>query len=392
MQWVDDPSPAMQRQVVALARIAIEKNPANAGAWHALAETLRKSGEPAQALAVLDQARAAVDEDAGLLLCRTRAAHMLAEFPAALAAAERALVLSPDAQGLRVLRCDILSRMRETASANEALHALAAEDSGGHAFFELKAKQLKTRLAYEPLIAHADAHLARHPGHTSAIFFKVQALLGLGRVAEANALLDFDRFVRISALDNTVGPEARDAIAAEIRRNPTLARDPSGKTTRDGLQTRHLRQPDAPAVEALLQHIRREAEAYAAKLAGDTHPFARACPARARLSAWAVIYSASGRQQVHHHASGWLSGVFYVAAPRVGDGYGGALQLGPLTMTNQKTVVHPGAQEIEPVPGRLVTFPSYMPHATLPPEDDGSRVIVSFDVVPESADPDAAYD
>jgi hypothetical protein len=40
------------------------------------------------------------------------------------------------------------------------------------------------------------------------------------------------------------------------------------------------------------------------------------------------------------------------------------------------------ALEIEPVPGRLVLFPSYVPHATIPPgSSDGARICVTFDVV-----------
>ena len=39
-------------------------------------------------------------------------------------------------------------------------------------------------------------------------------------------------------------------------------------------------------------------------------------------------------------------------------------------------------REIEPVPGRLVLFPSYVPHATQPSGLEGERISIAFDVVP----------
>ncbi|MEJ0041812.1 MAG: putative 2OG-Fe(II) oxygenase [Rhizomicrobium sp.] len=41
-----------------------------------------------------------------------------------------------------------------------------------------------------------------------------------------------------------------------------------------------------------------------------------------------------------------------------------------------------GTRAIEPVPGRLVLFPSYVSHATELTGIDGARISVAFDVVP----------
>jgi hypothetical protein len=43
-----------------------------------------------------------------------------------------------------------------------------------------------------------------------------------------------------------------------------------------------------------------------------------------------------------------------------------------------------GVQEIEPVPGRLLLFPSFLPHATEPTGIAGARISVAFDVVPDN--------
>jgi hypothetical protein len=48
----------------------------------------------------------------------------------------------------------------------------------------------------------------------------------------------------------------------------------------------------------------------------------------------------------------------------------------------KQTIAPPwGIREIEPVPGRLVLFPSYVPHLTLPSGVAGDRISIAFDVV-----------
>jgi hypothetical protein len=79
-----------------------------------------------------------------------------------------------------------------------------------------------------------------------------------------------------------------------------------------------------------------------------------------------------------------LSGVTYVAAPQIADTYQGALVIGLLDsgLDPVKTLPWP-TREIEPVPGRLVIFPSFVPHMTRPTGVDGRRISVSFDVEPQ---------
>jgi hypothetical protein len=45
-----------------------------------------------------------------------------------------------------------------------------------------------------------------------------------------------------------------------------------------------------------------------------------------------------------------------------------------------------GIRDIHPVPGRLVMFPSYIPHATIPTKSNEERICISFDVIPVKPD------
>lgn len=93
------------------------------------------------------------------------------------------------------------------------------------------------------------------------------------------------------------------------------------------------------------------------------------------MSIWAVIYDDHGRQDSHFHPSGWLSGVYY---PQAGSG---DLLIGALDAAE---AIDPpwGARAVDPVEGRLVLFPSYVPHSTAPAA--AGRVSVAFDVMPST--------
>jgi hypothetical protein len=232
-----------------------------------------------------------------------------------------------------------------------------------------------------------DAWLVERPAHTDAHYYKALTLAKLGRADEAREVIALDRLIDISELAIPAGyPDAKtfhEELAEEITRNPTLVIDPRGKATREGRQTRRLREPGAVATEALIVQIKQAIATYERGFVGSRHGFVRGRPVRAWLESWAILLGGKGRQKAHHHTNAWLSGVFYVAAPRPDgeDAYRGALVLGALEPTDG---VEPpwGTLDVEPIPGRLVMFPSYLPHATRPSGVDGTRISVAFDVIP----------
>jgi hypothetical protein len=246
------------------------------------------------------------------------------------------------------------------------------------------------RLDPASLLAFCEARLAEDPASTAATFYKAIALARLGRGEEARAVMSLDKHVAICDLPLPAeygdGEKFCQVLAAEICRNPTLGPDPRGKATRDGRQTGHLRQPDAVAVEALIKQIKCAVQDYGQQLAASDTGFAKGRPEMARLNIWAVVTGKDGRQKAHLHPAGWLSGVYYVAAPRPdgANSYRGPLILGALDPKDHGVDPPWGTREIEPVPGRLVVFPSYVPHATKPSGVEGARISIAFDVVPAS--------
>lgn len=98
--------------------------------------------------------------------------------------------------------------------------------------------------------------------------------------------------------------------------------------------------------------------------------------------AWAVVYRGGGSLRPHtHHDSAW-SGVYYVESGAGEDGgEAGYLQLldpRPAAVARQASS---GVVRIQPIPGRMVAFPGWLPHsvqATL--SGDGLRICVAWNV------------
>jgi tetratricopeptide (TPR) repeat protein len=237
----------------------------------------------------------------------------------------------------------------------------------------------------EIMVPICQTALKRVPWHTRARFELAFAYAMLGDSEHARKLIDLEQFVTVTELEtpeNYVNAGAFEAaLASEITRNPTLEADPIGKATRGGFQTKdNLPHTGDLAIGIALSRIRLAVDAFEANLPkGQEDAFVTKRPERAMLNAWAVIYPGDGRQSWHIHPDGWLSGTYYVSTPRPSreDSFEGCLVLGTLG-----EMVDPpwGTRSIRPVPGRLVMFPSFVPHATVPTNSTDSRICISFDV------------
>ncbi len=111
------------------------------------------------------------------------------------------------------------------------------------------------------------------------------------------------------------------------------------------------------------------------------HPFlSRKTSALGFATAWSVRLRSNGFHINHFHPKGWLSSALYVDIPDTLDEAHGALAFGVpdaafgLDLTPRRIEV--------PSPGKLVIFPSYLWHGTLPFESDQPRLTVAFDALP----------
>jgi len=99
--------------------------------------------------------------------------------------------------------------------------------------------------------------------------------------------------------------------------------------------------------------------------------------------AWSVRLRPAGFHIDHVHQMGWLSSACHVELPAVAaDEHRreGWLKFGEPGVPTQPAL---GPERfVRPEPGRLVLFPSYMWHGTVPFSGDEDRLTIAFDVIP----------
>ncbi|MCE4539164.1 tetratricopeptide repeat protein [Pelomonas sp. P7] len=178
------------------------------------------------------------------------------------------------------------------------------------------------------------------------------------------------------------------ALAQELAGLHTDAVAPIDQTLREGTQTRgHLFDLDLPLVSALRGRIEDAIGAWLATRPEDpTHPlFGRRTGAWRFADSWSSRLRRGGFHTRHIHGHGWLSSCYYVAAPPsalASSTHAGWIQFGEPALPEPAREAFPPWRFEAPRPGRLLLFPSYLWHGTLPFEDDAFRLTVAFDVVP----------
>lgn len=175
-----------------------------------------------------------------------------------------------------------------------------------------------------------------------------------------------------------------DGQAAQV----PLTWEPPLTTTSAGLQSGDLSGSDLPALAELRSWLLAGIERAVAGLPHRPgHPFLGHRPRRHRLNLWATVLRQGGHQRPHIHPRGWISGVYYAQVPEVAPtAIPGA---GHLELGRPERILplppRPLLRQVEARPGRLVLFPSYLFHRTIPflGRDERPRISLAFDLVPE---------
>jgi tetratricopeptide (TPR) repeat protein len=372
-----------------LARKAAALNPSVASNWDRLAHCLIQTGAVEEALVVLAEAVTRCPDDPNLYLRLAYAHFLTGRSDAARQVLDQAPAVPIEDPKASLNRLDLIMLLHPIGEAVRTATDILARDPTNQDALSILAKGLRNTANPEHVIPFCRAALEHEPGHTCARYVLAVALALLGRSDEARKLIDLDQFITVVNVPTPEGYARADAFesaaAGEIIRNPTLKRDPINKATKGGFQTiGRLPCAGDRAIPLVLDRIRAAVDAFESNLPdGHEDAFVKSRPSRAWLRAWAVVYSGDGRQVSHMHPNGWLSGVYYVSAPEASRDHprGGCLVLGSLQ--DDGTGDPPwGLRDIHPVPGRLILFPSYVPHATIPTRSVDRRICVSFDVVP----------
>ena len=306
----------------------------------------------------------------------------------AAAAYRKALAIKPDRLEVRENLAGALQDLGEYGEAAELFGAMLDQIPTSVDAIKGFAETLIAAGKADAAAARCDAFLGAHGYNSAVVACKAIALQELGESAEARRIMDFERFVRPIDVPVPDGYENiaafNAAIEAEIRADESLDFEPLGRATAAGFQTDELLDGPTPAIALLARFIDDSVQDYIDQLLDDTgHPFVANAPRRWTKNGWGVILQSQGHQRPHIHPSGWLSGVYYVRVP---DSIGDASQQGWIEFGRPPANVgcradHPTTR-VRPRPGKMLLFPSYFYHDTVPFEDEENRISFAFDIVP----------
>lgn len=245
--------------------------------------------------------------------------------------------------------------------------------------------------------------LVHEPHNTEAAMYEGMAYYHLGEREKAEAIFGYDTLVEVHDLEAPDGyadlGELNKALASHIVDHPTMAVPDESHPTyhnKDLHITRELIGPngddDPGPVGVLETMIAEKVEDYLARRRGEIdHEFLKRWPQKSRLTAWGTLLKGQGNLVSHIHPDGYLGMVYYPDLPEEmhsqaansGEDQRGFLELGR-PPDDFPVKVETDIYTIQPKEGRLVIFPGYFFHRTVPFESKGRRISIAFDVVAQT--------
>ena len=340
---------------------------------------------------------------------------------AALDPLEREIKSAPGAKGLLFVRARVLQYTGDMDRACDQMEALVAGAPRDVGLLCQAAHLLNLGGRTDPALAAASAALNLAPDYFPALDAWASVCLAAGDPDNAQdavyrllsmapenqqainlqamvwrmrgdkrfeALYDYNAFVLPQRIEAPEGWADRDAyladLSAELKTAHPYRTHPFGQSVRLGSQRSDILSVGTPAIQAFRGALGPLVDAYIERLGDGDDPLRRRRSANWRIHGiWSVHLTPGGYHTDHVHPSGWLSSAFYVELPEAvrAGGKEGWIRFGHAGIPARP------AQEaqhwVQPEPGTLVLFPSYMWHGTVPFGGDQPRLTIAMDFVPD---------
>lgn len=239
-------------------------------------------------------------------------------------------------------------------------------------------------------VALCERALALAPHHQPSLATMSVGLRLLGDEREL-LLNGYDSLVQVFDLEPPPGFSSMEVfnqeLCAYLDKIHPRTREYLNQTLRTGTQTPgQLFGAGHALVEKIQMRINQAVDRYIAGLKkDDKHPFlSRRGRGFNYTGSWSSRLRDCGFHINHVHPKGWISSCYYVGVPDAvqdTEKRQGWIKFGESGF-DHLLERNPARRMVQPVPGRLVLFPSYMWHGTNPFHSPTPRTTIAFDVVP----------
>src|SRR6202789_2518698 len=352
---------------------ALERNPIDMLAHRDLNHVLYRLADDGEFLRSYDDAMALYPQVGALPLAKAGFLLLKEDYRGAQEAFARAAPLLPgniaphDGLGLVHAR---LGDFDAAIHAHET--ALRMEPENADAWRNFAETLIRAGDAPKALDA-AERSLAIAPQHQGTLAIWGTALRILDDPRD-ETLNDYENFVQIFEIKPPAGYSDIESFNRDLNHYlDSLHRDKREvieQTLRGGTQTlENLFGRGHDLVDRLRARIDEAVSAYIARLKDDeSHPLLkRRSPKFAYSGSWSSRLRDCGYHTNHFHPKGWISSAYYVALPEAVEdakGQQGWIKFGEAPFATEQK--NPIRRSVQPQPGALVLFPSYMWHGTVP--------------------------
>ncbi len=370
-------------------RRALQRNPLNMVAQQELNKLLYRLGRDSEFLKSLDEASAKHPSSPSPALLKADFLFKTGKLAEAAVEFERAAKLMPHSWLPPDMLGVIYARQGEYDRAlqmHERAVGLAPQNAQAWTNF---AEDLLRAGDPERARDTAERALSLQPNQQMAIAAWSIALRRLGDPREAD-LNDYDSLVQVFDLPPPEGYSSMEAFNRDL--NAYLdpmhrdMREPLEQTLRSGTQNHdNLIGRGHEPVERLRARIDEALHTYISRMKERwDHPLFRRRTHDVRYQgSWSVRLKDCGYHTNHVHPFGWISSCYYVSLPDAVEdenGKQGWLKFGEPNF--DAGLGNAVCRTVKPVAGRLVLFPSYMWHGTIPFRSQQQRTTIAFDVIP----------
>ncbi len=344
------------------------------------------TGERVEALRGVDAALRKPGANAMLCMVKAQALEFMGDAPAALAALN-AQAANPDCPApVLAYAAHLCAETGDVAAAvdfaERGTRAAPAEPGA----LEALARALLAAGDAQGAAAILEPLWQRFPGrqHVLAMLAVSWRLTGDPRY---RTLYDYGRFVQTMPLDVPRGwadlQSYLAALAAELRAAHPFRTHPFGHSLRQGSQLPDVLRRTSLAIAAFSEALAGPVAAYLARIGQGQGPLPSRNTGRVAVAgSWSVWLRPGGHHVDHVHQEGWISSACYIELPgavRAGRREGW-LRFGRPGLVLPQTMA--SEHWVQPEPGLVALFPSYMWHGTERFSGDEPRLTVAFDLVP----------